>query len=232
MHELHGVSRPGHALDFHPLPAAHADVHVLAAGADAGANPAGVRATSPQSSDGVADFLRRDQLGPRDGFRQRHPQAVGAPDDAVAPVLHLAAGVLFERDVGDRELAALEGKAAVEAHDGRALEAGGNAAVQILFAGDVDLVDDVHAHREADFDGHVQRRLVHEERRRVVHLVGADVQVVQEIDDLLLRLELHQRGAVVLAQFAERRPHVAQHLAVVASRCRGRRGSGKRAYVR
>ena len=57
--------------------------------------------------------------------------------------------------------------------------------------------------------------LVHQERRRIVHLVGADVEMVQEIDDLLLGLELHQRGAVVLAQFAERGPHVAQHFAVV-----------------
>ena len=58
--------------------------------------------------------------------------------------------------------------------------------------------------------------LVDEEGRRVVHLVGADVQMVEEIDDLLLGLELHQRGAVVLAQFAERGPHVAEHFTVVA----------------
>ena len=56
------------------------------------------------------------------------------------------------------EVPPFEGQAAVEADDGRALEAGGNAAVEILFPGDVDLVDDVHAHGEADFDGHVEGR--------------------------------------------------------------------------
>ena len=108
--QLHGVSGLGHALDFHPLPAADADVDVLAAGADAGAHAAGAPRHQAAEQDGVADFLGRDQLGAGDGFRQRHPQAVGAPDDAVALVLHLAAGVLFERDVGDREIPALEGQ--------------------------------------------------------------------------------------------------------------------------
>ena len=92
----------------------------------------------------------------------------------------------------------------------------GIAAVEVLFPRDMHLVDDVHVHRQADFDGHVHGRLVDQERRRVVHLVGADVLMIEEIDDLLLRFEFHQRGAVVFAQFAERGPHVAEHFAVVA----------------
>jgi hypothetical protein len=88
-------------------------------------------------------------------------------------------------------------------------------AVEVLLPGDVHLVDDVHVHHQAQLDGHVDGLLVDQERRRVIHLVRAHVQVVQEVDDLLLRLELHQRRAVVLSQLRQRGPHVAQHFAVV-----------------
>ena len=57
--------------------------------------------------------------------------------------------------------------------------------------------------------------LVHLERRRVVHLVGADRLPVDPVDDLLLGLELHEGGAVVLAELGEGRPHVAEDLGVV-----------------
>ena len=109
----------------------------------------------------------------------------------------------------------LKGSHAVDADDGRPLEARGNRPVEVLLSGDVDLVDDVHIHRQAQLDGHVDGLLVHQKRRRVVHLVGADVLRVQEVDDLLLRLELHQSRAVVLAQLREGRTHVSQHFAVV-----------------
>jgi len=65
------------------------------------------------------------------------------------------------------------------------------------------------------FNGHIERDLVDQERRGVIHLVGADVEMVEEIDDLLLGFELHQRGAVVLAEFAEGGAHVAEDFAVV-----------------
>ena len=41
---------------------------------------------------------------------------------------------------------------------------------------------------------------------------------MQQVDDVLLRLELHQCGAVVLAEFGQCRAHVPQHRPVVLAR--------------
>ena len=72
---------------------------------------------------------------------------------------------------------------------------------RVLLPGDVHLVDDVHVHHQTELDRHVNRLLVHQERRRVVHLVRADVEVVQEVGvNLLLRLELHESRAVIIPQ--------------------------------
>ena len=57
--------------------------------------------------------------------------------------------------------------------------------------------------------------LVDHERRRVVHLVGADRLPVDPVDDLLLRFELHEGRAIVFAELGQRRPHVAEDLGVV-----------------
>jgi len=56
---------------------------------------------------------------------------------------------------------------------------------------------------------------IDEERRRVVHLVGAGVGLVEQIDDVLSGLELHQCRTVVLAELGECRPHVAEDGPVV-----------------
>jgi hypothetical protein len=50
------------------------------------------------------------------------------------------------------------------------------------------------------------------ERRRVVELVRADGVVMDAVVDVLPRLLLHQRRAVVLAQLRQRRPHVTEDL--------------------
>ena len=113
------------------------------------------------------------------------------------------------------DLATAKRQAALDADDGGALEAGRNRPVEVLLAGDVDLVDDVAAEHQALLDGDVDGLLIDEKRRRVVHLVGADVGLVEQIDDVLSGLELHQRRAVVLAELGQGRPHVAQDRAVV-----------------
>ena len=214
----------GHALDLHPPPAAHRDVDVLPARAHADAHVAGAAAHAADEQDRLRHLVRRPQVRARHRLDQRHAEAVGAPDDQVALVGDLAAGVLLDADLRDRELAAAERQPAVHADDRGALEAGRDRAVEVLLARDVHLVDDVAPEHQALLDGDVHRLLVDQERRRVVHLVGADVLLVEEVDDVLLGLELHQRGAVVLAQLRERRAHVAQHLAVVRRRCTGAAG--------
>jgi len=133
----------------------------------------------------------------------------------VPAVADLAAGILFDADLPDAHRAVAEGHLAVGADDGGTLEAGGDAAVQVLLAGDVHFADDVAAQQHRHQQAAVQGQVVHLEGRGVVHLVGADRLAVQQVDDLLARLELHQRGAVVLAHLRERRAHVAQDLGVV-----------------
>ena len=58
VHQLHGVARLGTPLISTRCAAAHAHVHVLAAGADAGAHPAGAAGHEAAEQDGVAHFLR------------------------------------------------------------------------------------------------------------------------------------------------------------------------------
>ncbi len=157
----------------------------------------------------------RAHVGAGHGLDERHAQAVGQVDAAVADVADLAAGVLLEAELDDGDAAVLVRDPAVDADDGRALEAGRDAAVEVLLAGDVELVDEgevvEHGHAEGDVEGLV----VHHERRRVVHLVGADRLPVDPVDDLLLGLELHEGRAVVLAELGQGRPHVAEDLGVV-----------------
>ncbi|MCK7518234.1 MAG: hypothetical protein MZV64_11195 [Ignavibacteriales bacterium] len=148
----------------------------------------------------------------------------------MADVADLAAGVLLEAELDDRDAAVLVRDGAVDAEDGRALEAGRDAAVEVLLAGDVDLVDEVEAVEQGDAEGPVEGLLVDHERRRVVHLVGADRLPVDPVDDLLAGLELHQGRAVVLAELGQGRPHVAEDLGVVACRCSGRPGQRQKSF--
>ena len=82
-------------------------------------------------------------------------------------------------DLGYRQPPPFERKPAVDAHDRRALKASWNRAIQILLTRDVDLVDDVHVHHQTQLDGYIDRLLIDQERRRIVHLVRADILMVQ-----------------------------------------------------
>jgi hypothetical protein len=92
----------------------------------------------------------------------------------------------------------------------------GDRAVEVLLAHHVQLGHQVQVAELRDLDGTAHRLLVDPKRRRVVHLIGAHRAPLQAVHDLLLRLELHERGAVVLTQLAQGGAHVAQHLGVVA----------------
>jgi len=179
VHQLHGEPGAGHTLDLATLAAPHADVHVLATGADARADPARAARHHAAEQGGIPHFIGGDQLRSRNGLGQGHAQAVCPPGDLVTLVLYLAAGVLLDADVRDGEPASLEGQPAVHAHDGCALETRRNRAIQVLFSRDVNLVNDVHVHGEAKLDADIDGLLVHQEGRRVVHLIGTDVLVVQ-----------------------------------------------------
>ena len=141
----------------------------------------------------------------------------------MALVRDLTAGVLLDADLRDGDLAPAERQAPVHAHNRGALESGRDRTVQVLLARDVHLVHDVAPQHQALLDRHVHRLLVDQKGGRVVHFVGADVRLVQQVDDVLFGLELHQRRAVVFPQFGERRTHVAQHDAVVRFRVKAGR---------
>ena len=75
--------------------------------------------------------------------------------------------------------------------------------------------DHVEVQQDGNGDGAVEGRIVNFEGRRVVHFVGADGFLVQEIGDVLFGLEFHQGGAVVFAHFGQGGAHVAQDFRVV-----------------
>ncbi len=130
-------------------------------------------------------------------------------------VADLAARVLLDADLADVDLPVPVGDVPIGADDGRALETRGDAAVQVLLARDVHLAHHVAPQHHGHGNAAVQGLVVDLEGRGIVHLVGADGLVVQQVDDVLAGLELHQGGAVVLAHLRQGGPHVAQHLGLV-----------------
>ena len=217
------------SLDLHPAAAGDAHVHVLAGGAQAAAGAAaGVRHAGDEAH-ACLDVPGVQEVGFGDRLGQRHAQSVGAEDDAVAHVGDLASRVFFQGELADAQDlvaaqdAVAEGDGAAQAHHGRALEARGDGAVQVLLAHDVELAHELEVIEARHLQGVAHGLLVHGEGRGVVHLVGADAAACQPVDDLLAGLELHQGGAVVLAQLTQRGAHMTQDLGVHA---RGADASG------
>jgi len=91
----------------------------------------------------------------------------------------------------------------------------------------VELVDHDTFIEHGDRQGDIQGLLVDHERRSVVHLIGANRLPVDPVDDLLFRFELHQSGAVILAELGQRRPHVAENLGVVGAAVPARRAAAE-----
>ena len=197
------------------VPPADADVDVLAGGADAGAHLAGA---ARQEADVVGRFGRLvggEHVGIGHRLDQRHAQAVGGVDPRVADIGHFAAGILLDAQLDDPDLLPLERDLALDAQDAGALESGGDAAVEVLLARDVELADDIGLEQQRHLHGDLHRLAVEQEGRRVVDLIGAGGLVLDAVDHDLARLELHQRRAVVLAELGKGRPHVADDLGVV-----------------
>lgn len=133
----------------------------------------------------------------------------------MADVRNFAAGVLLDRELPNADLAVFVWDPPADANDTGALKTGGDRAVQILLAGDVQLADDVQPQQQADFERDVEGLVVDEERRRIVKLVGADRIPVDAVVDVLAGLLLHERRAVVLPQFRKSWTHVPQDLGVI-----------------
>jgi hypothetical protein len=206
----------GHPLNLDPAATGDRNVDVLSAGSHADANVPG-RTTDPANEqNSLFNFLGRSQVRPRDRLDQRHAESVSTPDDEVATVGNLAAAVLFDANLGDRNAPIPERNTALNADDCSPLESRWNRPVEVLLSRDMNLVDDVATEHQALLDGDIKGLLVNGKRRRIVHLVGADIRLVEQVDDVLLCLELHQRGAVVLAEFRQRRPHVPQYRTIMA----------------
>lgn len=94
-----------------------------------------------------------EHVGIGDHLHQRHAQAVGGVDAHVPGVGDLAAGILLDAELDDSYLLAAQRDLALDAQDAGALEAGGNAAVEVLLAGDVQLADDVALQQQRRLDG-------------------------------------------------------------------------------
>ena len=129
-------------------------------------------------------------------------------------IRNLAAAVFLHGKLDHADGFGGDGKFAFDAEDGGALEAGGYAAVQILFAGDVQFAHDLQLQQQGDLHRLFQSLAVQRERRGVVHFVGAGAVVVDAVNDLFPRLEFHQSGAVILTQFRQSGPHMTHDLGV------------------
>jgi hypothetical protein len=232
VHQFRSPACLRHSFDLDPSAAAHGNVDVLSRRADAHANMSGRTADAADEQDRFFHLIRRPQIGAGYSLNQGHAEAVRAPDDQVARVGNLAAGILLNAHLGDRKRAPAERKPAVDPHDGGALKPGRNRPVQILLPGNVHFVDDVAAEHQALLDGDVHGLLVDKERRRVVHLIGTHVFLVEEVDDVLLGFELHECGAVVLAKLRKRGSHVPQDEPVMSLRVSTCRAAAEHLYGR
>jgi hypothetical protein len=215
VHEEGESSVVMHALDLHPSAACHRNVDVLAGGTGAPADLARRPGDVRQESAGSLDLEGREQLRLRHRLDEGHAQAAGGEGDTVPDVAHLAAGILLQGELPDAEgtihaqLRYAEAHRAVQADHRGALEARGDGAVQILLAHHVELRHQVEPQERGHLDGDAYGFVVDLEGRRVIDLVGAHRASLELVDDLLVRLELHEGRAVVLAELAQGGPHVA-----------------------
>lgn len=214
MREHRELADAGHAFDLHPGATGDAHVHVLTHTADAashlagGAQDAGDAPSQVHEIQGVLGGWLGDHLDEGDG------EPVGAEDDIVTLVGHLAAGVFLYGKLDDVGFVPVYGRPAVYPHDGGALKAGGDGAIQILFASDVQFIHQAAVERQCDLYGVIQRGLVNHEGRRIIHLVGADGVMKKLVDDVLLGFLLHEGGSVILAHLGESGAHVADYMSI------------------
>src|SRR5262249_17399513 len=148
------------AFDLDSISATHADIYILPARTDAGADTARAARDHAAEQNGVTHFLRRSKFGPGDSFGQRHAKTIGSPDDLMAFVVHFTARIFFDAQMRDREFSSAKGKESVHTNDSSALETGGNGAVEVLLSGDVDFIDDVHVHHQTKLDRDIDSFLV------------------------------------------------------------------------
>ncbi|EKD51431.1 MAG: hypothetical protein ACD_62C00256G0002 [uncultured bacterium] len=127
-------------------------------------------------------------------------------------VRNLAAGIFLNAELNEFDDFAFDGKLSRHTHNARALKTSRDGAVQILFAGYVKFTHDVLFEQERDLNGNIQCLLIDAKRGGVVNVVRASGFVLDTVDDVLARAKLHERGAIILAQFTQRGPHVANDL--------------------
>jgi hypothetical protein len=204
----------GHALDLHPGAALDAHVHVLARRPVAAPNVLRAAAHATDDLADLGDLEWRVHLRLGHDLDERHAEPIGEVDAIMSAVRDLAAGVLLEGELADTDATVAVLKPAIDTEDRGALEAGGNGAVEVLLARDVEFIDDAQTAEHADLEGDVDGLGIDEERRRVVELVRADGVVMDAVVNVLPRLLLHEGGAVVLAHLRERRPHVTEDLRI------------------
>ena len=193
-------------LDTGTTLAAH--VHILAACTDAGTHAAGA---AVQEADIVAGFfylVRVDHFRISYRFNQRHTQTVGAIDTGVTNIGDLAACVFLHAELDEAHFLVFQLNLAVDTQNSGTLETGRDGAVEVLLTGDMHFAHNFQFGGQSDFQSVLQCLGVDGEWGSVVHLIGAGGFVSDAVDDVLAGLELHQRGAVILAHFGKGGAHV------------------------
>ncbi len=204
-----------HPFHLNPASPFAADVDIFAGGADAGAYLSRAPVEEPYVLGSLGQLIGGEAVGVGHRLYQRHAQPVSLVYTLVAYVRHLAAGVLLEAQLYQPHLLVFKLQLTLDADDGRPLKAGRNAAVEVLFPGDVHLAHHIHPCCQGYADGYLQGLRVDGEGRGIVDLIGAGRLVVDAVGNLLARLELHEGGAVVYSHLAERGPHMTYHLGIV-----------------
>jgi hypothetical protein len=189
----------GDALDLDPRAPAAAHVDIGAGGADAGAHMARAPVEETDVIGPLLHLVGVDEIGIGDSLNERHPEAVGAVDANMTDVGDLAAGVLFQAELDKAYLLVLQLDLPFHPDDRGALEAGGDGAVEVLLARDMDLPYYFQFREQGDLERLVEGLAVEGEGWGVVNVVGACGFVGDAVNDLLAGLELHEGGAVVFA---------------------------------
>ncbi len=204
-----------HPLDLHACPAFAAHIDVGAGRPDARADLAGA---SVEETDVIGALLYLSgilEVGMGNGLDEGHPQTVGAVNTHMTDIGYFAAGILLEAELDQPHFLVFQLDLPVDADDGGALKPGRNGTVEVLLSGDMDLAYNLEFGEERNFDGLGERLPVQRKRWRVVDIVGAGRFILDAVNDVLARAEFHQGSAVVLAEFAQRGPHVADQFGVV-----------------
>jgi len=133
----------GHPFDLDPGASGHRDVDILAGCANPFSGGPAATGNEADVSGCFGSFPGSEHIRIGDRFDERHTESVGIVDPLMTMVRNFAAAIFLHAELDHADSFIGDWKAAFDAQNAGTLKAGGNAAVQILLAGDVHLPHNV-----------------------------------------------------------------------------------------